>query len=1582
MMTSLVGLSWLILLGSVSQWMQTQRGVPVIWGASAMLGLFLWMFYFLKRQILERQQAEADYQDLYNQAPCGYHSVDKDGVFIAINDTELRWLGYSRNEVIGKLKMQDLMVYEDRESLSATFSRIQAQGWVKDVEFQMVRKDGTKLPVLLSAAAIRNAVGQLIAIRATIFDITKRKQALEALHKSEERFRVAIDRIPDGFVIYDAQRRLQFVNVEGLRRSGLTQEEVVGRTDEEIYPPEITSQYLPTLLRAIETRTMQTTECTLTLPTVGTFTVVVTYVPLLNERGEIYSILSITHDLSERKRAEEALRESEARLRLALEATQIGTWDWNILTNNITWSSGHQQVFGLTNGTFNATYEAFESCLHPDERDSLLLAVSRSRRTRGEFHHEFRMIWPDESIHWVEGKGKFFYNEKGRAVRMVGTLVDISDRKQVEAQLQQSEEKFRQLTESINKVFWMTTADKGEILYVSPAYEQIWGRSCESLYANPKSYVDGIHPDDRHLVITAIEANATGEFDVEYRVIQPDGSVRWIRDRGFPIRNQAGEIYRRAGIAQDTTSQKQAETILRQTNEELEHRVAERTAELKQANERLQCELLERQQVEQALQRAYQRLQFHVENTPLAVIEWNSEGRLMNWSKQAEKIFGWTLEEVSSKHPYEWSFIHEEDLEQVHKVIEQLSNGTQPRNQSSNRNYTKDGRVIHCDWYNSALFDDSGNLVSMLCLIQDVTERKRAEAALRQAYDELEIRVQERTQELFKANEELKIEITERKRVEAELKTRARQQAAVAELGQQALAGHQLKHLMNQAVALVAQILEVDYCKVLELLPDEQAVLLRAGVGWQEELVGKATLSIGLDSQAGYTLLSREPVIVEDLRQEVRFSGPCFLHQHGIVSGISVLIPGQSRPYGVLEAHTTQKRKFTKDDIHFLQATANVLATAINRQQAEEALRQTHDELEMRVQERTTDLFKANAELHQKIMELQQAQEERAKLIAILEATPDIVATASVDERIYYLNSAARKVFGLEENEDFANLTIADLHPAWAYEIVRHEAIPVAMREGVWVGETAFLSRDRVQGQEIPVSQVIIAHKSPDGCVKMLSTVARNITQQKKIAATLLESERRWRSLLENVRLVVVGMDNKGRVEYANPCFLELVGYTQAEIIGQDWFEMFLPQHQKQRQQNNFIELLEQEFYTHNQSVILTKSGEERVIAWNNTLLQDLQGYVIGTLSIGEDITERQVIERMKDEFISVVSHELRTPLTSIHGALNLLSSGLVNTQSEKGLRVIDIAAQSAERLVRLVNDILELERLESGKISLLKQTCDAGELMIKAIEMMQVMANRSGVTLCVSPKPIQLYADPDRMIQVLTNLLGNAIKFSTSGSTVWLTVEVQEVGEKECSLMLLDPVCQRSPMPPSVGRAATSFPATQLGQSSPGEENSLFILGQTDPSLAAELRSTPSGLQASASRLRPDTNAATNVPNGATPSWEEVAGLTLSSPERVPLHSQRLCTTVLFTVKDQGRGIPADKLESIFERFHQVDASDSRKKGGTGLGLAICRSIVQQHGGRVWVESTLGEGSSFYFTLPQRSVEEADHDNQANLGD
>ena len=186
-------------------------------------------------------------------------------------------------------------------------------------------------------------------------------------------------------------------------------------------------------------------------------------------------------------------------------------------------------------------------------------------------------------------------------------------------------------------------------------------------------------------------------------------------------------------------------------------------------------------------------------------------------------------------------------------------------------------------------------------------------------------------------------DITERRRAEDELRSRARQQAAVAELGRRALAGEDLTALMDQAVALVAQTLKVEYATILELLPDGQVLLFRAGVGWKGGLVGVAMVDAGPKSRAGYTLRTDGPVIMEDLRTETRFSGPPLLHEHGVVSGMSVLIHRKDGPFGVLETDTIRRKAFTREDADFLQAVANILAEAIERKWAEEALRREKD---------------------------------------------------------------------------------------------------------------------------------------------------------------------------------------------------------------------------------------------------------------------------------------------------------------------------------------------------------------------------------------------------------------------------------------------------------------------------------------------------------------------------------------------------------------------------------------------------------------------------------------------------------------
>jgi PAS domain S-box-containing protein len=182
-------------------------------------------------------------------------------------------------------------------------------------------------------------------------------------------------------------------------------------------------------------------------------------------------------------------------------------------------------------------------------------------------------------------------------------------------------------------------------------------------------------------------------------------------------------------------------------------------------------------------------------------------------------------------------------------------------------------------------------------------------------------------------------DITARKRAEDAIRMLARLQAEVAEMGERALRGALLSEVLDEALTQVVRTLTVDYCKVLELLPSREALLLRHGVGWKPGYVGQATVGLGTESQAGYTLLADEPVVVEDLRTEQRFAGTALLHEHDVVSGLSVIIATQEGPYGVLGVYTRQHRTFTGDEINFLQAVANILGSTIERYRAETQLR-------------------------------------------------------------------------------------------------------------------------------------------------------------------------------------------------------------------------------------------------------------------------------------------------------------------------------------------------------------------------------------------------------------------------------------------------------------------------------------------------------------------------------------------------------------------------------------------------------------------------------------------------------------------
>jgi two-component system sensor histidine kinase VicK len=365
-----------------------------------------------------------------------------------------------------------------------------------------------------------------------------------------------------------------------------------------------------------------------------------------------------------------------------------------------------------------------------------------------------------------------------------------------------------------------------------------------------------------------------------------------------------------------------------------------------------------------------------------------------------------------------------------------------------------------------------------------------------------------------------------------------------------------------------------------------------------------------------------------------------------------------------------------------------------------------------------------------------------------------------------------------------------------------------------------------------------------------------DITEQTQAEEELNALTRQHQSILDSVGDGIWGMDMEGKLTFINRSAAAMLGYSPQELLGQEMHTLI---HHSRADGTPYpveecpiMGSAKRETPLHvDDDVFWRKDGQSLPVEYVACPLV-ANGHVDGIVVAFADVTERRRLNRMKDEFIATVSHELRTPLTSLRAALGLVASGALEKRPEKIPQMLDIALGNCDRLVRLVNDIVDFERIGSGNLPLHKAEWNAIDLLRRAMDPERSTAARAGLTFRIDAQPVDVWVDGDRILQVLGNLIRNAIKFSEKGGEIRLAARA--TGEKE----------------------------------------------------------------------------------------------------------------VTFEVQDQGAGIPPEKLDLIFDRFQQADASDSRLRGGTGLGLALCRGIVNQHGGRIWVTSNPGSGSTFYFTVEE----------------
>ena len=632
--------------------------------------------------------------------------------------------------------------------------------------------------------------------------------------------------------------------------------------------------------------------------------------PIYDEEGRVVAAVQVVHDITEHKRAEEALRESNRRTENVLEIITDAFWavdrDWRFTYVN----DQTVQIFSELKGkeftreelVGQSVWEVFPNIVGTLADKKYRQAAAEQQPVVFEYHY------PGEG---EEGEERPWFDihlypsEEGLSVY----YQDITERKRAEAELLASKDELNDELSAMSRLHELSTrlfatselsavlegvldasielqgADFGNIQLYN------WETGKLDIVAHrgfDQEFLDYFRDmDDNAACGPALERGERVVIeDVEedvgfepHRQIAAAGGFRAV---------QSTPLFDRHGEALGTLS----------THFRRPHRPSERELRMTDLYARQAAEMIGAKLAEERLRRSEGRLQRALEIGTVGVIFFSTDGSIVGANDAFLQMSGYSREDLAGgllrwdeMTPAEWM------PHSLNAVEELKSNGrTTPYEKEYLR---KDGSR----WW--GLF-----------------------AATHLGEDE---------------GVEFIIDITERKRAEQEVEARTRQQAAAAELGQWALATDDLQTLLDEAVACVARTLGVEYVKVVEPLPDGEEMLLRAGVGWRAGLVGRATESAKPDSEAGYTIGHEGPVIVADVHAETRFEPSELIAEHGITSGMTVVIYGQEEPFGVLCAHSTSRRTFSDDDANFLQAVANVLASAIERQRAEERLEEVRE---------------------------------------------------------------------------------------------------------------------------------------------------------------------------------------------------------------------------------------------------------------------------------------------------------------------------------------------------------------------------------------------------------------------------------------------------------------------------------------------------------------------------------------------------------------------------------------------------------------------------------------------------------------
>lgn len=681
------------------------------------------------------EENEKRFRNVVEQAPLGI-AIFRGPDFVAemANDSYLQLVDKKEHDFVGRPLFESLP--EVKEIVNPLLTGVYKTGmpfYATELGVMLNRYGKTEQAYFnLVYHPLREDNGDISGIIVVATEVTESVKAKHSLAESERQFRNLVMQSPIPMTIFRGKDHIiEVANTtmfEGIWRKKAN--EVIGKKVLDVFP-ELNDQKYPELLNNVLTTGITHSESESIAYIQGDdglrkFYLDFEYAPLFETDNSISGVIITVNDVTEKVEARQRIEDNQQKLNMVIDASELGTWELDLITRNVVYSDRYIAIFGYDKNV-KLTHEQIIKHLHPDDLHIREEAYRRAYDT-GVFNYQSRLIHEDKSIHWFETKGKVIYDQENKPVKMIGTIRDITEEKNYRQVLQEREQKFRLLADSMPQFVWTSDAE-GHLNYFNKSVYNYSGLTPEQI--EKEGWLQIVHPDERDENVKQwLQSINTGEvFIFEHRFKRYDGEYRWQLSRAIPQRDEQGNITMWVGTSTDIQDQKLF-------TYELEKEVESRTRDLQKLNEDL----------------VKSEARYHLmidEVQDYAIIYLNQNGDIENWNKGAEKIKGYTADEIIGKN---FSVFYTEQDQKANTPKKLLNQAlTSGKVTHEGWRVRKDGTFFWANIAITAIHDESSNIIGFSKVTHDLTEKKQASDQLKINSEQLE----QKNKELEKMNAEL-----------------------------------------------------------------------------------------------------------------------------------------------------------------------------------------------------------------------------------------------------------------------------------------------------------------------------------------------------------------------------------------------------------------------------------------------------------------------------------------------------------------------------------------------------------------------------------------------------------------------------------------------------------------------------------------------------------------------------------------------------------------------------------------------------------------------------------------------------------